>query len=194
MASIRQDINVGLIAFIGIVGSMVLLILVLGVQGWYAYESDRIRAERYDADQNLDWINLKAEQYANIADGVGNDTIYADEMPGKSGDLRDELDDDDATVDADMTDGDYVPYRYLDEGRTRLAVPIHEAMAAVVRQNGGGEATAEQMREVDGDYVHLKNTAYADPQSHVEGRVPHEEAADPSGEDDGGPAEVLSDD
>lgn len=145
MASVKQDINVGLIAFIGLVGSMLLLILVLGVQAWFAYETDAIRELRYESDQNLDWMRLRDEQYTNLGDTVGNSTIYAE--PGN-------------------IEGD--GYRWTSERRDAAAMPIHAAMAAVVAQNGGPEVSAEAMRKIDREnYVHLVNDAFLDPHSYV---------------------------
>ena len=150
MASVRQDIDVGLVAFVGIVSAMVLLIAVVGVQAWFAYETDKVLAERYEHDRNLDWIALKNEQYANIGDAVGNATIYADnegvELPGVAG-----------------------GYRFADEAKTTLVVPIHVAMAALAREHGQAVDPAAVAAMDAREYVHLKNTAYADPESYVEG-------------------------
>ena len=154
MASVKQDINVGLVAFIGAVGALVLLIVVLGVQAWYGYETDAIRAERYDTDQNVDWQKRRDEQYANLGDTVGNGTIYA-HAP---------------TPTPTPTAGEGVSggYRWTSEARDTAIIPIHAAMAAYVEQNGGPAIDAEAMRALDrGLYVHLSNDAFADPQSYV---------------------------
>ena len=147
--AVKQDVNVGLIAFVGLVGSMILLITVWGVQAWYAYEVDVLNTERYEADQNVEWIDHKLEQYANIGDPVGNDTIYAD------GALRDEevLGGEGA---ARLAEG----YRFYTDRRDLAAIPIHEAMAIVARENGHA-ATAEQMMDVDTRLAKIVNEAYA---------------------------------
>lgn len=145
MSSFRQDINVGLLVFIGVVGALVLLIMVLGVQAWFAYETDVILTQRYAADQNTTLAEHKAEQLENIGDPLGNGIVYG-------------------AADGEMvSDG----YRYADEEKTVAVIPIHAAMAAIVNQNGG-DTTAEAMRAADGAYVHLTNDAFADPQSYVE--------------------------
>jgi hypothetical protein len=149
MAAIRQDINVGLIAFVGVVSSMILLITVVGVQAWFAFETDRVLEERYAHDRNVDWIALKQEQYDNIGDPVGNGTIYA------------------AHEQADVEIDPLSTWRFADESRTKLVAPIHVAMAELARRNGHDVSVAE-MIEIDRDhYVHLVNNAYRDPQSYV---------------------------
>jgi hypothetical protein len=166
MASVRQDVNVPLVAFVGIVSSMVLLILVLGVHAWFGYEQDLVLSERYAADRNVDWIALKAEQYANIGDDVGNDTIYGDEVPAPTRFYN--ADDQGFRTYADFNFA--AGYRYAGEDRSTVVVPIHVAMAEFVRQHGG-EVTADEMKVIDNNYVRLKNDAYADPQAYVDGRV-----------------------
>ncbi len=158
MASVRQDINVGLVAFIGTVGSLVLLIIILGVQGWYDYEVDVIRKARFAQDENIDWNRQKAEQYANIGDVVGNTTIYA------------------APIGQPTAFASAGGYRWADEGKTVAVIPIHAAMAAIVQQNGG-EATTAQVIAADHVFVTLINDAYRDPQSYVE-QIPSTQPAD----------------
>jgi len=62
MASVKQDINMGLVFFVGIVGSLVLYISVVGTVAWFNYEREAVIESRYAADQNVDWIELKDEQ------------------------------------------------------------------------------------------------------------------------------------
>ena len=144
--AVKQDVNVGLVAFVGVVGAMLLLIIVWGVQAWYAFEVDAINEQRNDSDQNVEWIDHKTEQYANIGDPVGNATIYA---AGMNAEQRGKL------------PADY-GYRYLSDKKDVAAVPIHLAMAEVVRENGGGEVTTERMRAIDHDMtVKIVNDAYA---------------------------------
>ena len=164
MSSLRQDVNVGLIVFVGVVGAMVLLILALGVQAWFAFESDKILERRYAADDNVEWINHKAEQYANLGDTIGNGTVYASEVaqPTRFGIAGEGTDV--AMYDYVANDG----YRFTSDEKDRLILPIHEAMAAFVRQHGGNEgATAQDLEAADRDYVHLVNDAFVDPQSYV---------------------------
>ncbi len=150
MSSFRQDINVGMLVFVGLVGSLVLLIMVLGVQAWFAYETDVILTQRYAIDQNDPLLELKGEQLANIGDPVGNGVVYGSALLDDVGELPE-------------TAG----YRYADDARSQAVMPIHAAMAAFVNAHGGN-ATAEQMLAMDKAYVHLTNEAYADPQSFVE--------------------------
>jgi hypothetical protein len=158
MSTTKQDVNVGLVAFIGIVGSMVLLILVVGVQAWFAYEKDVITYNRYDTSDNLDLERLKAEQYANIGDPIGNDTIYADEVVEPKRFRLDEV-----PVDYRLGVGSFRGYRFTGEDRQQLVVPIHLAMAAVVAERGGPLVSVEDMRAIDGEYVTLVNESYASP-------------------------------
>ena len=144
--AVKQDVNVGLVAFVGVVGAMLLLIIVWGVQAWYAFEVDSINQERYEADKNVTWIDHKVEQYANIGDPVGNATIYA---AGMSQEER-----------AKLPAG--FGYRYVDAKKDVAAIPIHAAMAEVIRENGGGEVSVEKMLKIDHDKtVQIVNDAYA---------------------------------
>ena len=144
--AVKQDVNVGLVAFIGVVGAMLLLIIVWGVQAWYAFEVDSINQSRYESDRNVSWIDHKTEQYANIGDPVGNATIYAAALTA----------DERAKLPAGYG------YRYLDAKETVAAIPIHAAMAEVIRENGGGNVGVEEMRKIDHDkYVQIVNEAYA---------------------------------
>lgn len=161
MASVRQDINVGLIAFIGLVGSMVLLIVVVGVQAWFGYETDAIREARYASGLNLDWIRLRDEQYANLGDPVGNGTIYA----SASGELEGS------------------GYRWTSEAKETAVMPIHAAMAAFVAQHGGSEVSAEAMREIDRErYVHLVIDAFQDPNAYLPSDAVRDERQQPQQE------------
>ncbi len=171
MSSTRQDVNVGLVAFTGVVGTMVLFIIVLGVQAWFAYETDLIINARYSADDNVDWRRLKSEQYANIGDTVGNDTIYAGQTAGPTrfavdlGNNQSERRDYVAGSDAALG------YRFTGEERDQLVVPIHLAMAAFIKQRGGGEISAQEMAALDQGknyYVHLTNNTYRDPSTYVD--------------------------
>ena len=144
--AVKQDVNVGLVAFVGVVGAMLLLIIVWGVQAWYAYEVDSINQSRYESDRNVSWIDHKTEQYGNIGDPVGNATIYA---AGMTADER-----------AKLAAG--YGYRYVGQNREVAAIPIHAAMAEVIRENGGGDVSVEQMRRIDHDkFVAIVNEAYA---------------------------------
>ena len=75
--AVRQDINVGLLGFVGIVGTMLLAISIWGLEAWYAYEVDLLRQVRFQENRNLTWTHIRDEQYANIGDTVGNATVYA---------------------------------------------------------------------------------------------------------------------
>lgn len=143
--AVKQEINVGLVAFIGVIGGMLLLISVWGVEAWYAYEVDLLSEERYDADRNIEWLDLKAEQYANIGDRVGNSTIYA--------------------AGPDPREGELPPawgYRYQGDDQQSAAVPIHLAMARIIAEYGNASVTAEEMQQVDRTHAAVVNEAYAD--------------------------------
>ena len=144
--AVKQDVNVGLVAFVGVVGAMLLLIIVWGVQAWYAYEVDAINQNRYASDNNTDWISHKDEQYANIGDPIGNATIYAAGMTAAE---RDKL-------------PAGFGYRYLSDKKDVAAIPIHAAMAEVIRENGGPDQSVARMRAIDHDkYIQIVNEAYA---------------------------------
>ena len=144
--AVKQDINVGLVAFVGVVGAMLLLIVVWGVQAWYEFEVDAISEARYDAGQNVEWIDHKTEQYANIGDPVGNAAIYAAGM---------------RPADREKLAAGY-GYRFVSPAHDVAAVPIHAAMAEIVRRNGGGDANAGDLRAADLNNVAIVNEAYAD--------------------------------
>jgi hypothetical protein len=137
--AVRQDINVGLIAFVGLVGSMLLLVIIWGVEGWYAYEVDLLSAKRFEEERGDQWLERRDEQYANIGDVIGNDTIYAG--PGA----------------AEWPGGGY---RFTSRERTTAVIPIHAAMVEIVRQSGGPEVTLEQMLEADRQAARIENDAY----------------------------------
>ena len=124
--AVRQDINVGLLAFVGIVGAMLLMISFWGLEGWYAHEVDLLMKERLETDRNLAWTEMRDEQYANIGDSVGNATIYAAAEAG------------------DAALGDSDGYRFASRERDLAVIPIHAAMARIVQQFGGLEVTAAQ--------------------------------------------------
>ncbi len=136
--AVRQDINVGLIAFVGLVGSILLLIAVWGTQGWFAYEVQLLNQKRFETDRNLDWLALRNEQYANIGDDVGNTTIFA------------------------VAEEPTMSYRFLSEKRDVAGIPIHEAMARLASQHGGSQFTADQMRAADREHATIVNEVYKD--------------------------------
>lgn len=140
--AVRQDINVGLLAFVGIVGTMLLAICVWGLEGWYAYEVDLLNTVRYESDQNLGWSTMRDEQYANIGDPVGNDTIYAAADAGEAA--------------LGGSDG----FRFISREREAAAIPIHAAMAEMVRQHGGTEVSIQEMREADRRHAAIANPLY----------------------------------
>ena len=146
--AVKQDINVGLITVIGVVGAMLLLIIVWGVQAWFAYEVDLLNQYRYAQDQNVEWIDSKFEQYTNIGDPIGNSAIYAS---GFSPEERAEL-------------PPVWGWRYPDENKQTLVVPIHVAMAQMVNELGNPTTpvTAEEMRLLDQTPTQTVNEAYAD--------------------------------
>ncbi len=137
--AVRQDINVGLLAFVGLVGSMLLLIIFWGVEGWFAYEVDVLTASRYEIDRNQQWLDRRDEQYANIGDIVGNASVYSvaevGELPAGG-------------------------YRFPTRERNVAVIPIHAAMAHLVSELTGEQVTAEQMRALDTQPTRISNDAY----------------------------------
>ena len=137
--AVKQDIQVGLIAVVGTISAMLLLISIWGVEGWYAYEMGVLDEQRFEEGRNLEWMTLRDEQYRNLGDTVGNGTIYAGtgmtELPGGG-------------------------YRYISESRDAAAIPIHEAMARLVRESGGGDVTGDQMRQIDREPIRTANEAF----------------------------------
>lgn len=170
--AVRQDINVGLLAFVGIVGTMLLAIIVWGLEGWYAYEVDLLNTVRYEADQNLGWIEMREEQYANIGDAIGNTTIYASAF-------------------GDAALGGTGGYRFSSQQRDTAVIPIHEAMAQIVQQLGGASVTAEQIREADRVHAAIVNELYGDYMTPTEAEpqdAPHPEPRSESAAGEGGAA------
>lgn len=141
--AVKQDINVGLLVFVGLVGVMLLLISVWGVEGWYAYEVDLLNAVRYDTDRNVDWGRMRDEQYANIGDPVGNATIYA------------------AAEGAGEMLGGSEGYRFSSRERDVAVIPIHAAMAQIIRQHGNQQVTVDQLRQIDRAPVSIVNESFA---------------------------------
>jgi hypothetical protein len=162
MASVRQDINVGLLVFIGLVGAMVLLIIVLGVQAWFAFETDLIIRDRYRQDENRAYNALKSEQLANIGDPIGNSIIYS------------------AAIDPPVGYGSAEGYRWTSDTRETAVIPIHEAMAQIVRENGGN-ADVTAMLAADREPVSLTNNAYVDPDTAVQLQAAGEESRSAAG-------------
>src|SRR5690606_3670469 len=119
-----------IIAFIGLVGALLLLIIIWGVEGWYHYEVDLISEKHNENAQSLPLSGLKQEHYRNLGDDVGNNIVYASKIPGLE-----------------------AGYRWTDASRQTAAIPIHEAMARIVQQYSGQQVTAQQMREADRQYT-----------------------------------------
>ena len=140
--AVRQDIDVGLLSFVGIVGAMLLAIIIWGVEAWYAYEVDLISQVRYQDDRNFAWTQRRDEQYANIGDPLGNATIYSAAEAG--GEAL----------------GAAQGYRYPTRERNVAVVPIHVAMAQIVNQLGKQQVTAADLLEADKKPVVIVNQAY----------------------------------
>jgi hypothetical protein len=142
--AVRQDINVGLLSFVGIVGTMLLAIAIWGVEAWYAYEVDLLRQVRFQEDRNLAWAQRRDEQYANIGDAVGNATVFAAAEAGES------------------ALGPAMGYRFPTRERDVEVIPIHAAMAHIASQFGKEPVTSAEMREIDRKPVAITNRAYED--------------------------------
>jgi hypothetical protein len=160
--AVRQDINVGLLGFVGIVGTMLLAISIWGLEAWYAYEVDLLRQVRFQENRNLTWTQIRDEQYANIGDTVGNATVYAAAETG--GEAM----------------GPAAGYRFPTRERDVAVIPIHAAMAQIASQFGKEPVTAAQMREMDQKPVATANRAYEEfmtpvppPQTESGATLPH---------------------
>jgi len=142
--AVRQDIDVGLLSFVGIVGTMLLAIAIWGVEAWYAYEVDLLTQVRFQDDRNLAWTHRRDEQYANIGDPVGNATIYAAAEAGE------------------LALGAAEGYRFPNRERDVAVIPIHAAMAQIANQFGNQQVTVAEMREIGRKPVRIINRAYDD--------------------------------
>lgn len=140
--AVRQDIDVGLLGFVGIVGAMLLAIIIWGVEAWYSYEVDLISQVRYQDDRNFAWSDRRDEQYANIGDPIGNTTVYAVSETGA------------------QALGTAQGYRYPTRERDVVVVPIHVAMAQIANQFGKQQVTAADMLEADEKPVTIVNKAF----------------------------------
>lgn len=68
MAAIRQEVNVPLVLTIGVVAGLLLIVGIIGVQGWYQSEVNDVFADKYAAyDQDNSLVDLKAAQTENIS-------------------------------------------------------------------------------------------------------------------------------
>lgn len=150
--AVRQDIDVGLLVFVGLVGVMLLLISVWGVEAWYAHEVDLLSTVRYDTDRNVDWDKMRDEQYANIGDPIGNATIFA------------------AAGGADDMLGGSAGYRFASRQRDVAVIPIHAAMAQIIRQYGNQEVSVDELRRMDRAPVAIVNDAFGEFMTPVKGQ------------------------
>lgn len=68
MAAIKQDVNVPLVLTIGVVAGLLLIVGVIGVQGWYQdAANDEIAAKYIPYDKDNDLTRLKAGQLDNLS-------------------------------------------------------------------------------------------------------------------------------
>lgn len=65
--AIKQEVNVPLVLTIGVVAGLILIVLVIGVQGWYQSAENDQMAEKADHYPNTDLIDLKAAQIDRIS-------------------------------------------------------------------------------------------------------------------------------
>jgi len=65
--AIEQDANVPLVLTIGIVAGILLIVIVIGLQGWYQSEENDERAIKADHYKNTELIELKQTQTNNIS-------------------------------------------------------------------------------------------------------------------------------
>ena len=66
MATMKQGINTPLVAVVGLIAGLLFVIVILGVQGWYAWQTDKIRAATYEGARDRDLARITAEQTENL--------------------------------------------------------------------------------------------------------------------------------
>ena len=66
MATMKQGINTPLVAVVGLIAALLFVIVILGVQGWYAWQTDKIRAAAYEGARDRDLTRIVAEQTENL--------------------------------------------------------------------------------------------------------------------------------
>ncbi|MEM6313187.1 MAG: hypothetical protein AAF743_03825 [Planctomycetota bacterium] len=66
MAAMKQGINIPVVCVVGLIGTLIMVNLVLGVQAWYFWSTDRLMAERAQGARDRDLRLLTAEQTANM--------------------------------------------------------------------------------------------------------------------------------
>jgi hypothetical protein len=65
--AIKQEVNVPLVLTIGVVAGLVLIVLVIGVQGWYQSAENDEMALKAEEFPNTELIDLKAGQASRIS-------------------------------------------------------------------------------------------------------------------------------
>ncbi|MEM8873956.1 MAG: hypothetical protein AAGD32_06815 [Planctomycetota bacterium] len=66
MAAMKQGINVPVVSMVGLIALLIMVNLVLGVQAWYYWSTDRLMAERAQDARDRDLRMLSEEQTANM--------------------------------------------------------------------------------------------------------------------------------
>lgn len=67
MAAMKQGINVSVVSIVGLVGVLIMVNLVLGVQAWYNWSTDRLMADRNQNGRDRDLRMLSEEQIGNVS-------------------------------------------------------------------------------------------------------------------------------
>jgi hypothetical protein len=65
--AIKQEANVPLVLTIGIVAGILIIVIIIGLQGWYQSQENDEMAYKADLFKNADLIDLKAAQTDNIS-------------------------------------------------------------------------------------------------------------------------------
>jgi hypothetical protein len=65
--AIKQEANVPLVLTIGIVAGILIIVIIIGLQGWYQSQENDEMAFKAELFKNADLIDLKAAQTDNIS-------------------------------------------------------------------------------------------------------------------------------
>jgi hypothetical protein len=66
MASFKEDVNSGLILVIGAISSVLVIVVVIGLQAWFLYEERRETDAKAATSVNLELENLKTEYQSKL--------------------------------------------------------------------------------------------------------------------------------
>jgi hypothetical protein len=66
MAAMRQEVNAPLIVTVGLLSTLLLIVVMFGVEAWFVKEERDEIAEKWEVSKNEQLANLQAEQRAKI--------------------------------------------------------------------------------------------------------------------------------